>query len=217
VAIAAVRALGLVDVPSALDPIRRALAAASPERRAAAAEAVARLGGAPAVELLKWTAAADSDPAVTRAAIGGLTQIGERASPLAAAAIAAVAAVATDPVRRAEAIGALARLSPAAIPRVGECVLSRDPHVRHAVVEALGRLSHPIASAYVRTALEDGDAAVRQHAVTVLSRLGTQGVARSFANLARTDPSEAVRRAADAALRRGRHDQAGAADAGAES
>ena len=124
--------------------------------------------------------------------------------------------MASDPVRRAEAIGALARLSPAAIPRVGECLSSRDPHVRHAVVEALGRLSHPTASTYVRTALEDGDAAVRQHAVIVLSRLGTRGLARSFADLARMDPSEGVRRAADAALRRGRHDHAGAADAGAE-
>ena len=166
--------------------------------------------------MLKWTAAADKDPAVTRAAISGLTRIGESASPAAAAAIAAVAAVASDPVRRAEAVGALARLSPAAIPWVGECLSSRDPHVRHAVVEALGRLSHPTASTYVRTALEDGDAAVRQHAVIVLSRLGTRGLARSFANLAREDPSEAVRRAADAALRRGRNDQAGAAGARAE-
>jgi len=80
--------------------------------------------------------------------------------------------------------------------------------VRRAVVEALGRLSHPIASAYVRSALEDGDAAVRQAAVSVLAALGTRGVARSFATMARTDPSPSVRRAAEAALRRGGADEA---------
>ena len=99
---------------------------------------------------------------------------------------------------------------PAAIPWVGECLSSRDPHVRRAVVEALGRLSHPTASAYVRNALEDSDASVRQVAVMVLSGLGTRGLARSFAELARTDPSERVRRAADAALRRGRDQTQGA-------
>jgi HEAT repeat protein len=50
--------------------------------------------------------------------------------------------------------------------------------------------------------LGDADASVRQLAVTVLSRLGTRGVARSFAELAASDPSEGVRRAAEIALRR---------------
>jgi len=36
----------------------------------------------------------------------------------------------------------------------------------------------------------------------VLSRLGTRGVARAFAELAASDPSEVVRRAAEVALRR---------------
>jgi len=70
------------------------------------------------------------------------------------------------------------------------------------VIEALGRRAHPAASAYVLTALSDPDASVRQLAVTVLSRLGTRGVARAFAELAASDPSEVVRRAAEVALRR---------------
>jgi HEAT repeat protein len=70
------------------------------------------------------------------------------------------------------------------------------------VIEALGRKAHPAASAYLLTALGDADASVRQLAVTVLSRLGTRGVARSFAELAASDPSEGVRRAAAIALRR---------------
>ena len=85
----------------------------------------------------------------------------------------------------------------------GGCLSSRDPHVRRAVIEALGRLSHPTASAYIRGALEDSDPAVRQAAVATLAGLGTRGMARSFAEIARTDPSAAVRRAAEAALRRG--------------
>ena len=86
--------------------------------------------------------------------------------------------------------------------------VARDPQVRRAVVEALGRLSHPTASAYVRSALEDGDAAVRQTAVSVLAGLGTRGMARSFIHLAQTDPSPSVRRAAEAALRRDKNHEA---------
>jgi HEAT repeat protein len=209
-AVAAIRALGFVRSAAVHEPLRRALSASQASRRAAAADAIARWGREPAVPLLRWTAAADGDPVVIRAAIDGLSRIGNGPAPAAAQAIAALAAVASDPIRRNEAVTALAHLSPAAIPWVGECLSSRDPHVRRAVVEALGRLSHPTASAYVRNALEDSDASVRQVAVMVLSGLGTRGLARSFAELARTDPSERVRRAADAALRRGRDQTQGA-------
>ena len=136
-------------------------------------------------------------------------------SPSAGAAIGALAALAADPARRGDVVAALARVPVAAIPRVGACLSSHDPQVRHAVVEALGRLSHPGASAYVRSALEDSDAAVRQHAVLTLARLGSRGVTRTFADLARSDPAEGVRRAADAALRRQRIDAAASEDAGA--
>lgn len=203
VALAAIRALGSVNSPAAHDPLRRALSAATPARRAAAADAIARWGRPPAVALLRWTAATDTDPTVIHAAIAGLSRLGNGPAPVSAPAIEALAAVASDPARRADAIAALSHLSPSAIPAVGHCLSSRDPHVRRAIVEALGRLSHPTASAYVRSALDDDDASVRQVAVTVLSVLGTRGVARSFADLARTDPSENVRRAAEAALRRG--------------
>ena len=201
-AIAAVRALGSVQTPEAFEVLRRALSATHAGRRAAAAEAIARRGEAPAIELLRWTAAADGDAEVVRAAIGGLTRIGASAAAHGKNAIAAIAELAGDPARRADAIGALARVSEAEIPRVAESLSSRDPSVRRAVVEALGRLTHPAASAYVLSALGDGDASVRQLAVTVLSRLGTRGVARSFAELAATDPSNGVRRAAEIALRR---------------
>ncbi len=135
--------------------------------------------------------------------MAALHKIGNGRTPAARLAIAALAEVAGDPSRRADAIAALAQVSEEAIPAVGGCLSSRDPHVRRAVIEALGRLSHPTASAYIRGALEDGDPAVRQAAVATLAGLGTRGLARSFAEIARTDPSAAVRRAAEAALRRG--------------
>ncbi|MCU1385054.1 MAG: lyase domain protein repeat-containing protein, partial [Acidobacteria bacterium] len=122
--------------------------------------------------------------------------------PAGGAAIAAIAALAGDPARRSDAISALAGVPESAIPRVGDALSSRDARVRRAVIEALGRLTHPAASAYVLTALSDSDASVRQLAVTVLSRLGTRGLARSFADLAAGDPSDAVRHAAQIALRR---------------
>ena len=152
--------------------------------------------------LLQWTAAADKDPAVVRAAIASLTRIAASATPHAAQAVSAIAALAADLARRTDAVAALASLPEAAIPWVGDALSAREPAVRRAIVEALGRLAHPAASAYIVTALNDGDAAVRQAAVTVLSRLGTRGVARSFADLAANDPSQGVRHAAEIALRR---------------
>ena len=211
-AIVALRALGSVEGSAAIEALRAALSAAQPERRVAAAEAIARRGGEPAIELLQWTAAVDSDPAVTRAAIAGLSRIGASAAPFAATAIAAIAAIAGDPSRRADAIAAMARVPEAGIANVGGALASREPSVRRAVVEALGRLAHPAASSYVLSALEDGEPSVRQLAVTVLSRLGTRGVARTFAELAASDPSDGVRHAAEIALRRMGKGQADAAD-----
>jgi HEAT repeat protein len=215
VSIAAITALGQTGSSHALEPLRRALTGGKTAQRAAAAAALARWGHEATVELLQWAAAGDADAAVIQSAIAGLSRIGGGMSPVAPRAIAALAAVAADPARRADAVAALARVPVSAIPRVGEALSSRDPHVRHAVVEALGRLSHPVASAYLRSALEDSEPAVRQHAVVVLARLGSRGVARSFADLARNDPSDGVRRAADAALRRSGTDRDTAGDPGA--
>ena len=210
-AVAAILALGPVETPSALAALRRGLSAEQAARREEAAGALARRGGAPAIELLQWTAAADREPSVMRAAIDGLGRIGAGASAHAPAAIAALAALAADPLRRADAIGALARVPESAIPRVGAALQSRDASVRRAVLEALGRRTHPAASTYVVSALTDEDPLVRQLAVTVLSRLGTRGIAKSFAELAASDPSDGVRRAAETALRRMRKGQGDAA------
>ena len=89
-------------------------------------------------------------------------------------------------IRRAapRSIAALARIPEAAIPHARRRAAVARASVRRAVIEALGagRIRPP--RAYVLTALDDDDASVRQLAVTVLSRLGTRGVARPFADLA---------------------------------
>ena len=69
-----------------------------------------------------------------------------------------------DPTRRADALDALARLTPPAIPYLASAVGARDPYLRRSVVEALGRLSHPAASAGLHHALSDNDAIVRRSA-----------------------------------------------------
>jgi HEAT repeat protein len=76
------------------------------------------------------------------------------------------------------------------------------PQVRRATIDVLARMRHPDASAVLRGALDDADADVREAAVIALDRLGARGTGRRFAEMARHDPSRAVRRAADAALGR---------------
>ena len=201
-AVAAARALGSIEAESTAAPLRRALSAPQAARRVAAADAIARCGSAAAIELLRWTAAADSDGDVMRAAIAGLSRIAVASGEYGDQAVAAIAALAGDAMRRADAIAALASLPESAIPKVGQALSCREPSVRRAVLEALGRLTHPTASTYILTALEDVDASVRQLAVTILSRLGSRGVSRSIAALASSDPSEGVRRAAEMAMRR---------------
>lgn len=104
---------------------------------------------------------------------------------------------------RADALDALAHLAPAALPELTAALSADDPVVRRGVVEALSRLSHPVASACLRRALTDGDAVVRRTAVAALSRVGSRGLGRQLAALAQSDPSPAVRHAAANALHRG--------------
>jgi hypothetical protein len=47
-------------------------------------------------------------------------------------------------------------IAPAAIPWLAQTLEADNPDVRRGVVEALGRMSHPTASAFLQRALEDG-------------------------------------------------------------
>jgi HEAT repeat protein len=70
------------------------------------------------------------------------------------------------------------------------------------VVEILGRMNDPRAAEVLGTALGDAEASVRLAAITALAHGGDTLRAQRFAALAETDPDLAVRRAAQATLRR---------------
>ena len=200
--LAALRVMGQSQSDAIGSTLHEAARASDVNRRLAAVEALSYWGHEQAVESLQWAAAADSDSAVSAAALDGLGAIANRNCAGSRAAVRAALKVVSDPARRDLAVAVLGRLTSSAIPYVAESLNADDPHIRHAVVEVLGRLTHPAASACLRKALEDTDATVRRDAVRALSRLGTRGLARRLSTMAEKDHSPDVRRAAAAALSR---------------
>jgi HEAT repeat protein len=198
----AIRALGTTRSDAVVGVLREALRSEDPRRRTVVVEAFTAQGGAAAVEALAWTSTADGDPLVTRAAISGLRDIANRNVPTSGAAIRSLIEVLHDPQRRTDTLTELARLAPAGIPLLVDGLNAEDPEVRRNIVEALGRLRNPLASAGLRQALSDADAGVRRAAVTGLSRVGARGLGSRLSALALSDPSPAVQRAAAAALHR---------------
>ena len=202
IGLAAIRASGCVRTEETVAALRTVLRSRDSARRTAAIEAIAACGGDDAVEPLQWTASSDTDPSVVRAALNGLGTIANSNTNASGAAVRALVALLADSSRRTAAMDVAARLAPTAIPVLAESMGTDDPPVRRGVVEALGRLSHSVASAYLQKALSDADDAVRREAVRALARLGTRGLTRKFAAMSETDFSPAVRQAAAAALSR---------------
>ncbi|HET9468791.1 MAG TPA: HEAT repeat domain-containing protein, partial [Vicinamibacterales bacterium] len=202
IGLAAIRASGCVRTEQTIETLRGVLRSRDATRRRAAAEAIAACGGSDAIEPLQWTASSDTDPSVVRAALNGLGTIANSNTAASSTAVRALVALLSDSARRSAAMDVAARLAPTAIPVLAESMGTDDPPVRRGVVEALGRLSHSVASAYLQKALSDADAAVRREAIRALSRLGTRGLTRRFAAMSETDFSPAVRQAAAAALSR---------------
>jgi HEAT repeat protein len=202
VGVAAIRAMGRLRSEDAVATLRDALRSRDAARRAAAVEAIAASGGSEAAEQLQWTASSDDDPEVMKAALNGLGTIANQNTNVSGAAVRALVALLSDSTRREAAMDVAGRLDPSAIPVLAESMGTDDPPVRRGVVEALGRLSHSVASAYLQRALSDADDVVRHEAVRALSRLGTRGLTRRFAAMSETDFSPAVRQAAAAALSR---------------
>jgi HEAT repeat protein len=199
-AVAAVQALGNIPHPDVWAPLQTALRAGGDERRTAAVQSIARQGGATAIGLLEWTAAADRSSTVVAAAVQGLAAIAADGS-LAAAAVAALIGVAADPARRDAIISALGALPAAMTDHVAQGLHDPRVPVRVVVLQALGRMRRAEASQWLQTALNDEEADVRVAALTELRHLGTRGVQRRIVTLARTDPDPRVRRAALAVLR----------------
>jgi HEAT repeat protein len=202
IGLAAIRASGSIRSELSVSALRDALRSRDAARRSAAVDAIAACSGPEAIELLQWTASSDEDGHVVQAALNGLGTIANRNTAASAGAVAALVSLLSDPERRSDAIEVAGRLAPSAIPVLAESLATDDPPVRRGVVQALGRLSHTVASAYLQRALSDADDAVRREAVRALSRLGTRGLTRRFAAMSETDFSPAVRQAAAAALSR---------------
>jgi HEAT repeat protein len=200
--LAAIRVLGNAHSEGVIATLREAVRSTHVARRLAAVDALARCGIEEAVEPLQWAASADEDPSVVSAAFEALAAIANQNTGGSRAAVRAALKSVTDPARRADALAVLGRLAPSAIPLVAESLIEDDPHLRRGVVEVLGRLTHPAASACLQKALSDADAVVRRDAVRALSRFGTRGLARRFSAMAEHDASPAVREAAAAALSR---------------
>jgi HEAT repeat protein len=203
--IAALTALGKLRSSRITGVLRDALRSSDARRRLAAVGALVSHGTPEAVDVLAWTATADVDLNVGRTAIGGLRDIAGRGEFASGRAVRALVDTLRDPIRRNDALDALARLAASAIPELASALESDEPQLRRGVVEALGRLNHPAASAALLKALADGDAVVRRTAIVGLSRIGTRGLRRRLTALALSDSSPAVRQAAAVALNRRAH------------
>ncbi len=201
---ASLRALGGLSSAVGLDVLRRTLRSPDPTRRSIAAESLAADGSEAAVEALSWTAAADGDPKVTRAAMAGLLTVANRESAFSALAVRALIDALAESSRREDAFAALAQLEGPALALVGEAMTVAAPPVRRTLADALGRVSHPSATARLRLALGDDDPQVRRTAIMTLSRVGAPGLTVRLTSMAKTDPSLAVQQAARAALDRAR-------------
>ena len=200
-AAAALRALAHVPDPRVGPVLQSALRSPSPVRRLAAVQGLAGHPGADTFAALEWTADGDADAGVAAVAVEALAtaaRSGDGEGP----AIGALIRLAASRERGERAVAALAGLPATRIATIAARFAGAGAPERVAVVDALGRMRHPDASAVIMAALHDPDERVRCAAIGTLDRLGARGTAKPFAEMARHDPSRAVRRAAAAALGR---------------
>lgn len=193
---AALKSLGQIHHADALSPLLEALRLPEAARRIEALQALSLRSTDAAVESIQWVAAADADAAVTQAAIDVLARL---ATPKA---IAALINLTAEAARRETTIDALSRLGEQKIEVIGKGLTHSQASVRRAVVDALGRMKHPQASALLTKALDDEEASVRLAAVNALAHLGNRSAEKELLRLMHTDPDTAVRRAAQKALSR---------------
>ena len=193
---AAIEGLGRMDHTDSLSPLLAALRAGDAVRRRKAAQALGRRGESSVVQALQWTAAAETDADVRKAAVDSLARL---ATP---EAIDTLIALSADPVRREDCVAALAEIGKERIESIAGGLAHLQTGVRCATVSVLERIKLPRASELLGAALDDMDAAVRMAAANALARLGSRGAERKLVTIARTDSDASVRRAAQKALRK---------------
>ena len=201
-AAAALRSLGHAASAEAIAVMKDALRSGDVARRLAAVIGLRAAASREAVDALQWSVAADPEDSVALAAVEALGSIAGQSDGASNAAVAALVATLAEPTRRAAAAAMLTRLPERGMARVAAGLIHPNPVVRRVLVDVLARLRHPEASAAIRAALDDGDAAVREAAIVALDQLAVRGLRPRLAQLARSDESRAVRRAAASALGR---------------
>ena len=202
VAAAALATLGRLGAHEALSAMRAAGRAGEAPRRRAAAEGLAALASREAVAELEWMAAADADRQVIECAVRKLGDIASLGGDAGAHAVDALVALLSEGDRCEAATAALARLPMEHLPRLAAGLTHGQPVVRRRTVEALARHRHPEATRLIEPAFDDSDGTVREAATAAILRLGSRIFDERLSRLSSEDPSEAVRRAADAALAR---------------
>ena len=199
VAAAALRAAGERRTEHSLSVLQRHARGEPGPRTSAALEGLARDGSTKAIEMLQWMAASTGDDATAGACTTHLGQLA-RAGRHGAAAVDALLALSLIPGRLDVARDVLIGLPAERIPDVARALGQPFAALRQRAVSVLGELRHPQATAHLLQALEDVDPAVRETAVAALGQLGARKAQPRLAQLASTDPSAAVRRAAAEAV-----------------
>jgi HEAT repeat protein len=193
---AALKSLGQINHPDAMPPLLEALRSKNGLLRLEALNALGARGGEDEVKAMQWTAAADPDDGVAQASIDALARL---ATP---EAIDALVNLTAETVRREASVAALSGLGEQKINLIANGLKHSQSSVRRAIVDALGRMKHPLASETLSGALDDPEATVRLAAVNALAHLGSRSAERKLLALMRADPDTAVRRAAQKALSR---------------
>ena len=202
VAAAALRALGTLGAAEALTPLQGSARAPSLKIRLSAVAGLGALGTEAAVAALGWVASVDTDTPVSEAAISGLAEVATSSREGAGLAVASLLEMQADAGLAEAASAALSRLGSGRVADVAHGLRHPQSDIRRKTIDTLARMRIAAATKFIAQALDDEVAAVRETAVLALSRLGAQGLEARFKDLAGTDPSKAVRRAAaDAAAR----------------
>ncbi|MBM4319381.1 MAG: hypothetical protein FJ125_05315, partial [Deltaproteobacteria bacterium] len=170
-------------------------ATGEPLRRAAAAEALGRLGVASAAPLLA-RALADPAPQVRVAALDGLARLGGET------ALEALAAALADPFVAASAARALARMGSDGAARLSAALQHEAASVRRWAATGLGEAGEHAAGVPLLSLLDDPDTAVRAAAAAALGALGAGEAGAPLQRLLAAAPEGPVRAAAARALAR---------------
>jgi HEAT repeat protein len=164
VAVPALIALGGTHDLESLDALLATLAHSDRGRRIAALTGLARRAEPTAIEAVASAARRATDPEERDVALQALAAIDDER------AVAALVDIAREPAQCAAVVDTLATLAPARVGWLRPALSDPDVSVRCAVIEALGRMRHPLASTMLSDAVQDRDPAARTAAEHALAR-----------------------------------------------